>query len=274
MFDPGLNPGDVISNEQLVSIFKCSPQGGMRRSKETDTLVLISNHIKSVYDDRWIDDIFHYTGMGQTGDQSLNRAQNKTLLESPYNGIDVHLFEVFKPKEYTYIGRVVLVSDPYQEEQLDSEENLRKVWVFPLKLAENVKPVVEVEEIQKIFNHKIKRAQKLSDQELLIRATTSSKQPGKRLAQSSVYERNPYVVTAALRRANGRCQLCEQEAPFKKPDGEPYLEVHHIIWLSKGGEDTLENTVALCPNCHRKMHVLNLERDKNKLLEAARLNHR
>jgi len=24
--------------------------------------------------------------------------------------------------------------------------------------------------------------------------------------------------------------------------------------LSEGGEDTLENAIALCPNCHRKMH--------------------
>ncbi|WP_296863638.1 HNH endonuclease [Thermosyntropha sp.] len=32
--------------------------------------------------------------------------------------------------------------------------------------------------------------------------------------------------------------------------GEP-----HIEWLSRGGTDTIDNTVALCPNCHRKMHV-------------------
>ena len=34
-----------------------------------------------------------------------------------------------------------------------------------------------------------------------------------------------------------------------------YLEVHHIVWLAKGGADALENVVALCPNCHRKMHI-------------------
>ncbi|GAA0237082.1 HNH endonuclease [Metaclostridioides mangenotii] len=42
-----------------------------------------------------------------------------------------------------------------------------------------------------------------------------------------------------------------------------YLEVqvHHIIWLSKGGNDDIDNTVALCPNCHKKMHILNLDKD-------------
>jgi len=34
-----------------------------------------------------------------------------------------------------------------------------------------------------------------------------------------------------------------------------------LDWLSKGGEDTVENTVALCPNCHKKMHILNSEKD-------------
>ena len=44
-------------------------------------------------------------------------------------------------------------------------------------------------------------------------------------------------------------------APFKKRNGEPFLEVHHVMWLSEGGSDSIENTVALCPNCHRKVHV-------------------
>ncbi|EKM6788635.1 HNH endonuclease, partial [Escherichia coli] len=34
----------------------------------------------------------------------------------------------------------------------------------------------------------------------------------------------------------------------------PYLEVHHVIPLSKGGADTPENCVALYPNCHKALH--------------------
>ena len=51
-------------------------------------------------------------------------------------------------------------------------------------------------------------------------------------------------------------------------NGKPFLESHHIVWLSKGGEDTVENSTALCPNCHRKMHMLNLRRDIKKLKAA------
>jgi len=63
--DTGLSHGQVINNEHLCAVFKCSTQGGMRRSLTTNSLVLVSNHVASIYDDRWIGDTFHYTGMGQ-----------------------------------------------------------------------------------------------------------------------------------------------------------------------------------------------------------------
>ena len=69
-----------------------------------------------------------------------------------------------------------------------------------------------------------------------------------------VYKRSPYVVAEVLLRANGKCQSCQRDAPFLKEDGTPFLEVHHIEWLSKGGEDSVENAIALCPNCHRQAH--------------------
>ena len=75
------------------------------------------------------------------------------------------------------------------------------------------------------------------------------------------YVRDSYISEYAKRRANGKCQLCGQNAPFNDKKGNPYLESHHIVWLSKGGMDSIENTVALCPNCHRKMHVLSKAED-------------
>ena len=71
-------------------------------------------------------------------------------------------------------------------------------------------------------------------------------------------------------RAAGICQLCGQPAPFKDKDGEPFLENHHLVWLSRGGTDTIDNTVALCPNCHRKMHILDLQEDIDKLIRIAK----
>ena len=90
--------GDVLTNKDLTEIFHCGNMGGMRRSKATGTLVIISDHTK-MYDDKWYGDELHYTGMGKIGDQVLKGNQNKTLAESRTNGVEVHLFEVFKSKD-------------------------------------------------------------------------------------------------------------------------------------------------------------------------------
>lgn len=137
-FIHGLKPGDVIDNDTLVDIFKVSPQGGMRRSRRTDSLVLVANHTRALYSDRWEGNIFHYTGMGTVGDQSLNYMQNRTLAQSSHNGVDIYLFEVFQPKQYTFNGQVELARAPYQERQTDDEGRSRSVWVFPLRRLNNL----------------------------------------------------------------------------------------------------------------------------------------
>lgn len=84
---------------------------------------------------------------------------------------------------------------------------------------------------------------------------------GRRKVTSSTYIRSTKVVKETRRRANGICQYCKQPAPFRDSEGNPYLEVHHVIWLSRGGEDSTDNTVALCPNCHTRMHILDEQKD-------------
>jgi len=83
---------------------------------------------------------------------------------------------------------------------------------------------------------------------------TASTTPERVIASSYAFKRNPLVVAEVLSLANGKCQNCLHDAPFKREDGTPFLEIHHVEWLSKGGEDSVENAIALCPNCHRKAH--------------------
>lgn len=265
-----LLPGAELNNDQLSKLFKCSTQSGMRRSKATNTLVIVANHAKSIYSDRWEDGIFHYTGMGWAGDQSLNFMQNKTLAESSQNGVAVHLFEVHKAKVYTYVGEVLLVDNPYQEEQEDGEGQPRKVWVFPVAPRTGLVPEVPIEILRDLDEHKAEEARVLSDEEVATRARRSERSKvGMRSATVQQYQRSPYVAEHAKRRANGACELCKQPAPFADQSGRPYLETHHIIWLARGGADTIENTVALCPNCHKRMHVLDREGDAHALLQIS-----
>lgn len=271
-FEPGIKPGDTINNDKLTEIFGCSPQGGMRRSLKTNTLVLVSDHTRGIYEDRWVNDVLHYTGMGLEGDQSIYSAQNKTLAESNSNGVDIFLLEVFDAGNYLFQGQVQLSGAPYQEEQPDKNGNPRKVWIFPLKPIPGTPSITIAEPILKKKQQQREReARKLSDTDLLMRARYSKKVVGARQVRTSTYDRNVYVAELARRRANGICQLCEKPAPFMDKTGQPFLESHHVIWLSQIGEDSIENTVALCPNCHRKMHVLNLESDIEKLTKAAQI---
>lgn len=265
-FDPGLKAGETIDNDRLCEIFKCSPQGGMRRSLRTNTLVVVSNHVRSIYHDRWVGDTFHYTGTGTKGDQSLSRSQNKTLNQSPSNGVGVHLFEVDREGEYIYQGPVRLAADPYQEAQPDVDGKNRKVWVFPLRLTNGEPVPVSKPEFNVAQQMREQKAKRLNADELERRAKAARPNAGQRSVVSIEYERDPNVAAYAKLRAKGRCQLCLEPAPFKNKAGDPYLETHHLKWLAKGGEDTPSNTVALCPNCHRRMHVLDSPEDIEKLM--------
>ncbi len=82
-----------------------------------------------------------------------------------------------------------------------------------------------------------------------------NKFPNQIQVQTYQYERDPKVAAYALRKANGICDDCHQPAPFTSRKSRlPYLEVHHIKMLKDGGPDTIDNVIALCPNCHRRRH--------------------
>ncbi|WP_232490571.1 HNH endonuclease signature motif containing protein [Burkholderia ubonensis] len=87
------------------------------------------------------------------------------------------------------------------------------------------------------------------------RLSRANKMPVKIKAVTEIYVRNADVVAEVLLRADGVCELCRKPAPFlRKKDRTPYLEVHHKQRLADDGEDTVENAIALCPNCHRDLH--------------------
>lgn len=67
------------------------------------------------------------------------------------------------------------------------------------------------------------------------------------------YVRDPAVVAWVLAEAKGICECCLELAPFQTTDG-PYLEVHHVRRLADRGSDMTSNAIAICPNCHRRIH--------------------
>lgn len=111
------------------------------------------------------------------------------------------------------------------------------------------------ERVTESFNEKVKKSLKSSSKERIKRLKSARKKPKQKIVSTIVYERNSDVVAEVQYRAKGICEKCLKTAPFdRKSDGSPYLEVHHEVPLAKGGDDTVENAIALCPNCHREAH--------------------
>ena len=250
-----LEIGKEYYNEELCAIFKCSTQGGMRRSHSTHALVLISHHDdpNNAYMDYWENDVFYYTGMGMEGPQDIDFAQNKTLKDSNSNGVIVYLFEVFCNKKYMYRGIVRLIGKPFQKEENDFAGNLRMVWKFPIKLInQNLLDEQFIIKEQKMLGDAI---QDIPDEELKKKISSVDGIARSRVTKTITYEYNLYVREYAKRRAHGRCQLCKKEAPFFV-EGKQFLKSYHLCPLSKGGLDVVNNVAALCPNCYEKLiHV-------------------
>ena len=94
--------------------------------------------------------------------------------------------------------------------------------------------------------------------------------PKSKMTEIEVVQRSVIVASIVKERAAGVCQLCNKPAPFYNKSGEAYLECHHVVWIARGGADEIDNAVALCPNCHRKMHILDERDDVAKLKDVAK----
>jgi 5-methylcytosine-specific restriction endonuclease McrA len=84
------------------------------------------------------------------------------------------------------------------------------------------------------------------------------------------YTRNVGVREAVLHAANGHCERCG-EPGFLTAAGERYLETHHVVGVAERGPDTVDNVIAICPNCHRQAHfAANRIQVESELMEAIR----
>ena len=115
--------------------------------------------------------------------------------------------------------------------------------------------VDELAKVTQRFDEAVHAASKRSAAQLKVRLASAPRLPGKIEVTTVVFVRNADVVAAVRLRARGRCEHCRERAPFvTRKDRSPYLEVHHRVRLADGGYDTVENALALCPNCHRAAH--------------------
>jgi len=72
------------------------------------------------------------------------------------------------------------------------------------------------------------------------------------------FERNRKAVRD-LKRLYKTCQITGDDFVFSKVNGEPYLEVHHLVPLGEGGFDNSTNLVVISAHIHRMLHYAIVE---------------
>lgn len=132
---------------------------------------------------------------------------------------------------------------------------LNKLRDVVARFSPSDSPPIDLADFEAEFAESVERSARDSSAARRRRLQRAPRLPRRLRAVIYVFERNADVVAEVLRRAAGVCEGCRKPAPFlRKKDGTPYLEVHHTVQLVHGGEDTVNNAMALCPNCHRKLH--------------------
>ena len=84
-------------------------------------------------------------------------------------------------------------------------------------------------------------------------------------------ERDRDIREVCLMRAGYQCEINSEHTSFTATNGRQYVESHHIIPLKYQDQfnfnlDTVDNLIALCPNCHKAIHY-GSRRTKEKLLK-------
>lgn len=221
------------------------------RHNKNKRIEVVYDYLFNGHSHRWLDE--HILGQ----DSSYTRGWNSMAILHHIGLIDVHK-GIFK--EYTVEQAIEVLTQQNDEmfepiiemlrERNNEYSSIEIITEQPLQYGTKT-----MEEVERELEEETKTSRGLTKRERSKRLKQALKIPRILTVTTTTYQRNADVVAEVLDRANGTCERCGAAAPFiRASDGTPYLEVHHKIRLADGGEDTVENAIAVCPNCHRELH--------------------
>lgn len=259
--------GQVYQRKQDLHIpFGGGRQSGISSSAQAPVVFIFTGDSGEQYGYRdAIDEhgVFSYTGEGQVGDMTLTGG-NLAIANHAAKGKALHLFKSLgKGKGQRYMGEFVCAGYSWTRGP-DKIGNDRKVIVFSLVPVDRIVDAAQPDEAEALPNP----ASLTEARQLAIQAASASTEvePGNSVRR--LYRRSEQVRQYVLMRARGVCESCRQPAPFKRKDGSPYLEPHHINRLSDGGLDHPRYVGAICPACHREIHHGEHGKARNEELRA------
>lgn len=237
--------------KDIHDVFGGQRQGGISTPKDSQFVFIFTGKSgeQHGYEDGWQHEgVFLYIGEGQKGDMQF-KAGNAHIRDHDINGRELLLFEALgKGLPVRFIGRFACQSwDTFKG--LDTDGNNRECIRFHLVRASA--------DVQTVRDEPDEAEAELSIERLRSAAQKAAKpQRAKnwREARVAYRKRSATVRDYVLARANGRCELTGEPAPFQTPSGRPYLEVHHTRRLSDDGPDDPRYVAAICPTVHREIH--------------------
>jgi 5-methylcytosine-specific restriction enzyme A len=245
-------------------------QGGISTPPKTPYIFLFTGEAgeQHGYSDGFEENgVFIYTGEGQRGDMEFMRG-NKAIRDHALNGKDLLLFEATKRKGlYRFKGSFACAGYDDSQTGPDTDGSIRKLIRFQLvPLSAISEADVTPDEKNTGEQQRMEGISKLRKKAYDAGSVQATKDVA--VSKRSLYRRSLAVKNYVLVRANGICECCKKPAPFKKRNGEPYLEPHHIRQLSDDGLDSPAWVAAICPTCHREIHHGEKGETINKQLEG------
>ncbi|WP_299864441.1 HNH endonuclease [uncultured Hoeflea sp.] len=225
--------------------FRGQQQGGIITPVGHPLVIIITGAegLTHGYSDQLREDgAFEYFGEGQVGDMQMIKG-NVAIRDHSANGKSLLLFRKTKDglrflDEYVYeTHRTVRAPDRNGDE--------RDAYVFELQPLESIQDTTSTSASAPTTNLATLRARAMSASRAQVSQSTATR---------TVFERSKDVRDYVVARAAGDCEGCGSPAPFIRTNGTPYLEPHHIRRVSDGGPDDPHFVIALCPNCHRRVH--------------------
>lgn len=132
-----ISPGSIVRRVELHDRFGGGRQGGIANSRRSPNVLIFSDPDvgeQHGYQDRWVNDEYHYVGEGQVGDQTMDRG-NGAILRHEADGRALRLFWGVRGM-VQYAGEFELSQpEPWYERNAKEtgSDRQRKVIVFRLR---------------------------------------------------------------------------------------------------------------------------------------------
>lgn len=144
----------------------------------------------------------------------------------------------------------------YSNNRGDAKVKLKSVYLKYVNVLEVDNRGIDKDEIEQ--SEIVRYYQKSKTRSELINELRSSKEfDTERVSiNHKTYTRNNKVVALIKLLRGFECQICG--ISIEKRDGSKYIEAAHIKPKHKGGAESAENIILLCPNHHKEFDLGNL----------------